>query len=175
MPLESPSAGLQHHQAGRLAEADRGQGPAVGAMSEQDCFRRLQGLIHGNAVSLTVDADFLDHIDSPVAVEADSNIWAYGLVAAAGTLFWYGGALYGLGAALAGTVLYFTLGRAYVRRRLRRRVEREALTDLEKWRKLWRFGGVALSAAAAGPVCAAPEGNWIDFVRRQAAHPRSGP
>ena len=37
-----------------------------------------------------------------------------------------------------------TLGRAYIRRRIRHRVENQALVRLELWRKLWRFGGVTL-------------------------------
>jgi hypothetical protein len=53
-----------------------------------------------------------------------------------------------------------------VHRRIERRVRQDALADLDKWRKLWRFGGLILaSAERPEAACASPHGNWMAFVR----------
>jgi hypothetical protein len=136
--------------------------------SDKDLFRELRLLVAQGMLRLELDLARLDHIDSPVAVEADSNIWVYGLIAVCAIVFWWEGALSGVAAIAVSLVLYLTAGRSYVRRRLTRRVHERALGDGEIWRRLWRFGGVALVAEGA-ERCTAPDGNWMALVRRLAA------
>jgi hypothetical protein len=136
--------------------------------SAVDLLRALRRLLGEGRVALVTDAGRLADMDSPVVVEADTNIWIYAAVAVALGAWGRWGGPAALGAAALGTLVYATLGRRYVRRRLERRVREEALMDLERWRKLWRFGGVSLSAPGL-PDCRAPEGNWMDFVRRLGA------
>jgi hypothetical protein len=133
--------------------------------SAAELLRALRRLIADGAVRLELDLKRLDHIDSPVAVEADSNIWIYGGVLVCAAVFWRIGLWPGVAAIAAALALYFTAGRAYVRRRIKRRVEERALADSELWRKLWRFGGLALVEHATGARCAAPDGNWMALVR----------
>jgi hypothetical protein len=132
-----------------------------------DLLRSLRGLVESGALRLELDLKRLDHMDSPVGVEADSNRWIYPAIVLCGGLFWFAGLWAGLAAAGASLVLYLTLGRSYVRRRLVRRVHEGALYDLDLWRRLWRYGGVALvpAAGAAAQPCAAPGGNWMALVR----------
>jgi hypothetical protein len=132
--------------------------------SADDLFRELRRLIELGKLRLELDLARLDHIDSPVAVEADSNIWVYGLIAICAVAFWQGGTAPGVAAIAISLVLYFTVARAYVRRRLTRRVHERALGDGEVWRRLWRFGGVTL-VGDRDARCAAPEGNWMALVR----------
>src|SRR5437899_4502449 len=132
--------------------------------SADDLFRDLRRLIERGELRLELDIERLDHIDSPVAVEADSNIWVYGLIVVCAVAFWQGGTRPGMAAIAISLVLYFTVARAYVRRRLRRRVHERALGDGELWRRLWRFGGVTL-VGARDVRCAAPEANWMALVR----------
>jgi len=137
-------------------------GPAE-AENAADLLRALQRLQAEGKVEIRVEPARLNHMDSPVAVEADSNIWIYGFLAAAAAAWWG----WGLGAAAAalaiGVVLYLTLGKAYIHRRIERRVRQRGLDDLETWRKLWRFPGLTLVASNA--ACASPDGNWMAFVR----------
>jgi hypothetical protein len=128
-------------------------------------LRGLRGLIESGAVRLELDLGKLDQMDSPVAVEADSNIWVYGAIPFCALVFWQFGLWPGLASIAAGLALYFTVGRAYVRRRLAVRVHERALRNSELWRRLWRFGGVMLIDAANGARCAAPDGNWMALVR----------
>lgn len=140
--------------------------------SADDLFRELRGLLMRGTLRLELDLARLDHMDSPVAVEADSNIWVYGSIALCALIFWQGGTYPGLAAIAVSLALYFTVARRYVRRRLVRRVHERALVDGEVWRRLWRFGGVTLveegRGAEDGGRCAAPQGNWMAMVRRLA-------
>jgi hypothetical protein len=133
-------------------------------------LRRLAG---ERKIDIEVDPRRLNHIDSPVASEADGNIWVYGAVGIAALLLWWKGPVPAVAVLAVGALLYLTLGRAYVHRRIERRVREKALNDLEVWRKLWRFPGLRLRVAAASEItdCASPEGNWMAFVRAAAAPP----
>jgi hypothetical protein len=127
----------------------------------------LQRLSAERTVEIDIDARRLNHIDSPVASEADGNIWIYGAVGLAALVLWWKGIVPAVAVLAVGALVYLTLGRAYVHRRIERRVREKALHDLEVWRKLWRFPGLQLRAAGDAGVaeCVSPEGNWMAFVR----------
>ncbi|HEV2546238.1 MAG TPA: hypothetical protein VGU20_02785 [Stellaceae bacterium] len=124
-------------------------------------LRRLAG---ERKIAIEVDPRRLNHIDSPVASEADGNIWVYGGVGIAALLLWWKGPVPAVAVLAVGALLYLTLGRAYVHRRIERRVHEKALNDLAIWRKLWRFPGLRLKAAGM-TECISPDGNWMAFVR----------
>ena len=124
-------------------------------------LRRLAG---EHKVDIEVDPRRLNHIDSPVASEADGNIWVYAAVGLAALLLWWNGPVPAVAALAVGALLYLTLGRAYIHRRIERRVREKALNDLEVWRKLWRFPGLRLRAPGTAE-CFSPGGNWMAFVR----------
>jgi hypothetical protein len=130
-------------------------------------LRRLAG---ERKIDIEVDPRRLNHIDSPVASEADGNIWVYGAVGIAALLLWWKGPVPAVAVLAVGALLYLTLGRAYIYRRIERRVREKALNDLEVWRKLWRFPGLRLKRMGTPGIadCASPEGNWMAFVRAAA-------
>ena len=109
-------------------------------------------------------------MDSPVVCDPDSTRWLYALAVVAGLVWWRAGTTYGLVAVAVAGIIYATLARTYVKRRLERRVQEKALSDPTIWKKLWRFGGVALVAKDAGAAapCTAPQDNWVAFVQRAA-------
>jgi len=131
--------------------------------TDEQLLAELRRLRAAARLSLELDHRRLAHIDSPVVVEAESTRLIYFGVAASAAAWWLYGAAAGLAAAAACLVLYLTLGRADLRRRVARRVEERALGDIVLWRRLWRFGGVSLNAD--GRRCAAPDGNWMQLVR----------
>jgi hypothetical protein len=139
--------------------------PAPESETAAQLFQTLAGLHDQGKVSLRLDFNRLNHMDSPVGVEADSNIWVYGGLVLTGLAFWFGGVYWAAGVAAVGITAYYTVGRAYVRRRLALRIEERAFKDLALWQKLWRWGGVALVPASGGETCSAPKGNWIALVR----------
>ncbi|HUB97659.1 MAG TPA: hypothetical protein VL993_17175 [Stellaceae bacterium] len=130
-----------------------------------DLYRALQDLHQRGQVTLHHDFKRLQHMDCPVAVEADGNIWAYGVLAATILALWLGGWKVALGVGAIGVVFYFTVGISYVRRRIRRRIDERALQSLDDWQRLWRFGGISLVPTGGGEPCPAPKGNWMAFVR----------
>jgi hypothetical protein len=130
-----------------------------------ELFRALRRLVAEGRVALRCDFKRLHHMDCPVALEADSNIWAYAVVAAALVALWRGSWWAALAVGATGIALYFSVGQAYVRRRIRRRIDERALASLDVWQRLWRFGGIALVPAGGGEACAAPQGNWMALVR----------
>jgi hypothetical protein len=140
----------------------------------------LRRLVVERKIDIEIDPRRLNHIDSPVASEADGNVWVYAAVAIAALLLWWKGPLPAVAVIAVGALLYLTLGRAYVHRRIERRVREKALNNLDVWRKLWRFPGLRLRTANASGIadCHSPDGNWMSFVRTAmptaASLPRSG-
>ena len=140
------------------------EGAAPAEETAEKLFAALNRLRTDGKIALRLDYKKLTQLDSPVGSEADGNIWAYGGLALAIVAWWFRGWQVAVGVAVAGVLIYFTLGRWYMHRRIRRRVEDKALVDLTQWRRLWNFGGVAL-VPGAGEECAAPQGNWMALVR----------
>jgi hypothetical protein len=128
---------------------------------------RLRRLDRDGRIEIVIDPRQLDHIDSPVASEADGNIWIYGSVAVAGALLIWRGVVPALVALAIGVALYLSVGRAYVHRRIERRVREKAMASAETWRQVWRFPGLTLAAKDRPDIadCASPDGNWMAFVR----------
>lgn len=132
-----------------------------------DLLAALRRLIAEGEVDLEIDAGKLGHMDSPVAVQAEANRWLVLLVAACGAAFWFAGWAGGGGAVALSVAVWFAYVRRALHRRIERRVHAQALDDVQTWRRLWRFGGMRL--LAGGAVCAAPDGNWMQFVRERRA------
>lgn len=140
---------------------------AAPAETATDLLRDLCRLYTDGKLEIRLDYGRLKHMDSPVGVEADSNIWAYGVIVLMLAGGWFGGLIAGAAIFVLGTLAYFTIGRHYVHRRMEKRLETTALTDIGVWQKLWRFGGITLVAFQpdVAEPCAAPDGNWLAFVR----------
>ena len=131
-------------------------------------LRQLKKLVADGTVALQIDQKRLTHMDSPVVCDPDSTRWLYGLAVICALVWWRGGTTYGLVAIGVDAVTYATVARTYVKRRLERRVQEIALSDPTIWRKLWRFGGVALVTKDQAPPCTAPKDNWVSFVQKAA-------
>jgi hypothetical protein len=144
-----------------MSITDTGAAPE---QSAEQLFTALRRLRVDGKVSLRLDYKKLAHLDSPVGSEADGNIWAYGGLALTIAVWWFRGWQIAVAVAIVGVFAYFTLGRWYMHHRIRHRVEDKALVQLDIWRRLWKFGGVAL-VPSVGEECAAPQGNWMALVR----------
>ena len=133
--------------------------------TERDLLKKLDQLVESGQLLLAVDRSKLAHLDFPLSSEADGNVWVYSMIPLAALIWWQFGNWAGLAAAVAAVAVYQTLGKAYVARRLDRRIREKGIKDTESWRALWRFGGVILTPAAGGPPCQGPGGSWHALAR----------
>ncbi len=133
-------------------------------MDENDLFALLKEAIDAGRVSVGLDYGRLNHQDSPICVEADSNRWIYGIMAvtlgAGFGLAWHAG-LAALGLGLA---LYFAIGRGWIRRRMWDRFDATALDDIAVFKKIWRLNGVTIALVSRASLCRSPSGDWRRFV-----------
>jgi hypothetical protein len=142
--------------------------PAVAQPSgpdERELLARLRALHEAGRVTVTVNRAKLTHMDFPLGLEADGNIWVYGMVPVIIAIWWFLGIYAGIGSGVVGYLIYRTLGHRYIERRLLARIHDKGLGEIDNWRKLWRFGGVILTDAATGETCLGPEGRWMGFVQ----------
>lgn len=133
-------------------------------MEDVDYLRLLRDAIQSGALTVTLDLGKLEHIDSPISVQADSNRWIYGLIVIVSAAAWLGGLWWAVGAATAGAVAWFTVGRPWHRRRMAKRFHQVTLHNTEHWKKLWRMPGVVLTDARTGAQSQSPSGNWRALV-----------
>jgi hypothetical protein len=137
--------------------------------TDKELLASLRAMVDAGAVQVELDAGKLDHMDSPVSVQSDSTRWFAGLFVLCGAAFWFGGWMGGAAAVVASLTLWFAWVRPWTHRRITGRVRETALKDTPTWRALWRFGGVRLVAGST--TCAAPNDNWMQFVRDRSPAP----
>lgn len=133
-------------------------------MEDIEYLKILRDAIDTGLIKASLDLGKLEHIDSPISVQADSNQWIYGLIIIIAAASWFGGLWWGVGTATAGAAAWFTIGRRWHRTRMERRFHESALHSMEQWKKLWRMPGVVLIDSKTGNECASPSGNWRAFV-----------
>jgi hypothetical protein len=131
---------------------------------ERALLAELRRLVGSGAVRLELDRRKIEHIDFPLAVQADGNRWIYAAAALTALAFWRLGLVAGVAAAIAGFVLYRTLGLRFMARRLDARIRERGLYSVDQWRRLWRFGGVVLTGPDGTP-CQGPAQSWMAMVR----------
>jgi hypothetical protein len=131
---------------------------------ESVLLARLHRSIEEGRIRLTLDRRKLSHMDFPLSFESDGNRWIYPIVGLTAAGFWLGGIWVGAGIGVTGYIIYQTLGRAYIVRRLDRRIRTKGLISVAEWRKIWRFGGVVLTSSD-GQTRQGPNESWMGLVR----------
>jgi hypothetical protein len=135
------------------------------AETERELLAKLARQVESGKLRLSVDRSKLSHLDFPLVSEADGNIWVYLLAPLSALIWWRLGNWAGLAASAVSVAVYQTLGKAYVARRLDRRIRDRGLKETDTWRALWRFGGVILTPSDGGPPCQGPNGSWFALAR----------
>ena len=132
----------------------------------EDLLGELRALLAEGVVKLGLNFKRLGEMDSPVGAESDSMRWVLATLAASMIAFFIGRWAATAIVFVSACALYATVGRRWVRRRIVQRVEETALNNMAVWQKLWRFGGITLTAKRDDlPACVAPAGNWAVLVR----------
>ena len=133
-------------------------------MEDTDYLRLLREVIAAGGIKPVLSFGKLEHVDSPISVQADSNRWIYSLIVIVAAAAWFGGLWWAIGAVTAGAAGWFGIGKRWHRRRMERRFYDLSLQQIELWKKLWRMPGVTLIDTRSGAECASPSGNWRVFV-----------
>ena len=133
-------------------------------MEDTDYLRLIREAVSAGHIKPALDYGKLEHVDSPISVQADSNRWIYGLIVAVSAAAWFGGMWWGIGAATIGAAGWFSIGKRWHRQRMERRFYDLSLQHTEEWKKLWRMPGVALIDTRTGAECVSPAGNWRGFA-----------
>lgn len=144
-------------------------------MESSDYLTALRRAIDDGSVRAELDYGKLDHVDSPIVVQAEKTRWIYAIMALALAAGWFLGWGIGVAVALAGVLLYVVLGRRLIRKAMRQRFDRLALHDINQFRRLWRLPGVVLIRAQDGARCESPGGNWVRFMMAHLAVPEDAP
>ena len=75
------------------------------------------------------------------------------------------GMLFGIGALILAMLIFVTIVRPVLAKRLQDRTVRYMLARVENWERLWHIGGVIIIRADRPSLgCVAPKGNWSAFV-----------
>ena len=142
--------------------------------NEKELFRAMNsaitaGQVSGGQLSLALDLKRLDHIDSSIAVQADSNRWIAGIMIAAIAGYFLRNWQTGAGASAMILSIYLVFGRGWIQRRMKARFHKTVLTDIDAFKKLWKLKGITLSFrhdtdGTKDAVCTSPKGDWRRFV-----------
>ncbi len=131
-------------------------------MEDKDYLAALRQALDSGRLTLEMDFAKLDHVDSPVLVQAEKAWWVFGgLFGGLGlgyALDWH----YGVGFAVLAALGYLVIGRRIMNERMRRRMRSLVMEDVVLWRKQWRLKGLALVVGDAR--CESPDGSWIRFA-----------
>jgi hypothetical protein len=131
-------------------------------MEDKDYLAALRQAFDDGRLKLDMDCAKLDHLDSPVLVQAEKAWWVFGgLFGGLGfgyVLDWH----YGVGFALLVAIGYLFIGRRIMNARMRKRMRSLVMEDVALWRKQWRLKGLALVVGEAR--CESPDGSWVRFA-----------
>ena len=119
------------------------------------------------AVEVGIDLRRLNEPDSPVFNRAENSAPFFVAMGSVFAALYFGGWIWAL--AVAGTALILmATGLQYVLMlRLRRRALAYALSDPERWQKLWDMGGLTLRMPGRDDTgIQSPEDDWTRFAAR---------
>ena len=129
--------------------------------------QRIVAAEGARAVEVGIDLRRLNEPDSPVFNRAENTAPFFVSMGAVFVALYFGGWIWAL--AVAGTALILmATGLQYVLMlRLRRRALAYALSNAERWQRLWDMGGLTLRLPNRDDTLIdSPEGDWPGFAAR---------
>lgn len=131
-------------------------------MEDKDYLAALRQAMDDGRLQIELTFAKLDHVDSPVNVQAEKLWWVYGALFGGVALGWFVEWHAGVAFAVVVAATYFFVGRRLILGRMRRRLRDHIMEDMALWRKQWRLPGLALMVGEAR--CESPDGSWIRFA-----------
>jgi|GEM_PF-4863079 len=141
------------------------------ARTAADDDRALLGVLaaslQAGQIRLVLDVKKLDHPDSPVSRQTDSNQVLAVAVAFVLALLFLAPLPVAGAATLVVVLAYMRLMPKYLETKLRNRIASDALASPDAWEKLWRYGGLGLEASDGSAKALSPAENWRSLVAKQ--------
>jgi hypothetical protein len=131
-------------------------------MEDKDYLAALRQALDDGRLKIELGFSKLDHVDSPVFVQAEKVWWVYAALFGGVALGWFVEWHAGVAFAVAVFALYFIVGRRIILGRIQKRMRHQIMEDIALWRKQWRLKGLTLVAGDAR--CESPDGSWIRFT-----------
>ena len=131
-------------------------------MEDKDYLAALCQAVDDGYLQIEMVFSNLDHVDSPVFVQAEKSWWIYVALFGGLALGWFVEWHAGVAFAVAVFALYFLVGRRIILARIHRRMRSLIMKDIVLWRKQWRLKGLVL--VADGARCESPNDSWIRFA-----------
>lgn len=134
---------------------------------EQNLYDRLKAAHERNLITVYTDFSRLNAPESPVFNPWEAVGPLLALLMFSLFILLTGGLIAGT-VALVLAVLLFAVGiRPWIEHQVRHRAIVWLVRDVKTFQILWAYGGIGISLAdQPQTVCAAPDGNWRNFVRR---------
>ena len=119
------------------------------------------------AVEVGLDLRRLNEPDSPVFNRGENAVPFFAAIAAVFAALYFGGWVWALAVAGTALILMATGLQYLLMLRLRRRALAYALSDPERWQRLWDLGGLTLRLPSRDDTLIdSPEGDWTGFAAR---------
>ncbi len=119
------------------------------------------------AVEVGIDLRRLNEPDSPVFNRVENTAPFFGAVGAVFAALYLGGWVWALAVAGTALILMATGLQYLLMLRLRRRARAYALSNPERWQRLWDMGGLTLRLPSRNDTLTdSPDGDWTGFVAR---------
>jgi len=131
-------------------------------MEDKDYLAALRQALDDGRLQIELVFSNLDHVDSPVFVQAEKVWWVYVALFGGLALGWFVEWHAGVAFAVAVFALYFLVGRRMILARIHKRLRSLIMKDIVLWRKQWRLKGLVL--VADGARCESPNDSWIRFA-----------
>lgn len=129
----------------------------------------LLDAVEAGTMKLAIDRRVITHPHSPLSVSALETQFALaGAVVAIVAMIFLGWEI-GAGVVAVLVAFYWSFLRGWLNRRMNRLAIRAFRDNVETWRKTWAFGGLALTPAAGGETCVAPDGSWRSLAQAMSA------
>lgn len=131
-------------------------------MEDKDYLAALRQALDDGRLKIEMAFSKLDHVDSPVFVQAEKVWWVYAALFGGVALGWFVEWHIGVAFAVSVFALYFIVGRRIILARMQTRMRKQIMEDIALWRKQWRLKGLTLVVGEAR--CESPDGSWIRFA-----------
>jgi hypothetical protein len=141
--------------------------------SDQDLYERIWYAHQDEKLMIGIDLRHYNKPGSPTYQQKENALPLVATLCCTASAWMLGGWIWGLAILASGIILTLTTLNVWVMQRLRTRTMAIALSGLDGWLLLWRFGGISLRIAGnhASEVTA-PDGDWRAYARHTLARRR---